>query len=245
MQQKTSGPWRRGEVGKGLLLSDGGGREKILLDNDLRDDGTSLLKKTSHNITATVAPKRLTFGDSTSTDKEKRPELGEGGEGGGVEPVVGEGSPGVPVAVSPLEEAPKENTKENVDFQQAADLKGSVDKAAMEVDEVAANVLNGEVKQEAPAVGKGGKGVREKGEPLVADVRKKKTSTFRRRPQCAKVGGGEKNILPPGSRKRGHEEGSGERDEQKRTKIQEEFVEEEMEEPSEMAGLHEQPGRSQ
>jgi hypothetical protein len=59
------------------------------------------------------------------------------------------------------------------------------------------------------------------------------------------VGEGEKNILPPGSRKRGHEEGRGEKDEQKRTKIQEEFVEKEMEEPSEMAGLHEQPGQSQ
>ena len=57
MQQKASVPWRRGEVAKGLVLSDGSGKEKVLLDNDLRDDGTSLLKTTSHNITATVAPK--------------------------------------------------------------------------------------------------------------------------------------------------------------------------------------------
>jgi hypothetical protein len=149
------------------------------------------------------------------------------------------------VVVTLLVVAPKENTKENVDFQQAAILKGSVDKAAMEVDEVAANVPDGEVKQEAPGVGKGSKGVRGKGEPLIADTRQKRTSTFRRRPQSVKVGEGEKNILPSASQKRGHEEGSGERDKQKRTKYQEELAEEEMEEPSEMAGLHEQPGRSQ
>jgi hypothetical protein len=82
MQQKASGPWRRGEVAKGLVLSDVSGKEKVLLDNDLRDDGTSPLKTTSHNITATVAPKRLIFCDTTSTNKESRTDLGEKGVGG-------------------------------------------------------------------------------------------------------------------------------------------------------------------
>jgi hypothetical protein len=43
-----------------------------LEDIDLQDDGSSPLKLTPQNTTAVVVPKRLIFGDNTSTDKESR-----------------------------------------------------------------------------------------------------------------------------------------------------------------------------
>ena len=84
--------------------------------------------------------------------------------------------------------------------------------------------------------------VQGKGDLLSADVRMKRTIFSRRPPQGTKVADGEKSVSPVGSRKRGVEEGSDGREDQKRTRYQEEFAEVGMEELSEMAGLREQLG---
>lgn len=74
-QHKSSGSWRRGEMGRRLQQNEEESRGKVMEDNELRDDGSSPLKTLSNNTTTGGVPKKLIFGDSTSTDKESRVEL--------------------------------------------------------------------------------------------------------------------------------------------------------------------------
>jgi len=203
-------------------------------DLELRDDGSSSLKLMPGSTKEGAVPKKLSFGDSTSTGKESR-----------VVPVVGQGDLLGPVGEKEQAHGIRDGgEKEN--NQQVCGQVEDTGLAGMEVDGMAGL-------QAGDEVGKGSfladQSKEEVPDQVLEEGQKpkgKRTSTFKRRPrdrEAAKEG----NIsLPSGSRKRVNEGDNIDDESQKRAKIQDVMVGVETEEnQSLMAGLPGQPGWSQ
>jgi len=181
-------------------------------DLELRDDGSSPLKLMPESTKEGAVPKKLSFGDSTSTGKESR-----------VEPVVGQGDQLSPVGEKEQAHGIRDGgEKEN--NQQVCGQVEDTGLAGMEVDGMAGL-------QAGDEVGKGSfladQSKEEVPDQVLEEGQKpkgKRTSTFKRRPrdrEAAKEG----NIsLSSGSRKRVNEGDNIDDESQKRAKIQDVMV---------------------